>query len=473
MKLIDDDYSTKLASDYPLSEDITEQHVSDMKNRSVTPETHKTRNLVYKKENLLKIVKEKFIGIVHLAKDESKYTEIIENKNNQIREFYKKSSDLKKTEHVKKTEEESKCADTDYSKDDMIDDRFYIDEYQYAKTPSSHVLHFGINNSHKFFEWQIKEFPKEEIKEALEIDIRDSKLESKSSISSKSNASKKMDKLKQIQLTVTEEELITLALEFFQLTNSKTLLVDIFVRDQEFVKFNEEKTETHTILLYNTGNKILVIDPSNPQFSWPLANFDKEIIQCSQNNKLKIYTPTGKPTGYHNDAFRDCVDIAVKIAFALNNKLKDENNIETIMKCLEIEYISNNDEINSSILDKSLFVGKELELVKSMPLRMQQSSNIVNGEKIFSLSMRLKKISLKLDEPSTKIYIKNYLTTLNDLDITESLKFESLLSLCKEASKKKIELLSAEYEKQRNEEINETNQLESKLMAHIEESSHE
>ncbi|MEK6869315.1 MAG: hypothetical protein AABX74_03745, partial [Nanoarchaeota archaeon] len=124
------------------------------------------------------------------------------------------------------------------------------------------------------------------------------------------------------------------AIDYLKLSEHKTILIDVFKREltgnSKGLISDLQELDTHTVVLYNTGSKILVIDPSNPQFSSPLANFNKALIEVSYsaNDKYKIYQPPEKASekgliGKNVYQWRDCIDVAVKLAFGLNNE--DEN----------------------------------------------------------------------------------------------------------------------------------------------------
>ena len=139
----------------------------------------------------------------------------------------------------------------------------------------------------------------------------------------------------QIMLTDFEKDIFTYAISI--LDNNPTVLIDIFARHDKDgvyceahkmsgrkyskgeIKIDEEGSyETHTVVLYLQGEKYLVIDPSNSTFSTILVGVNDNIRVCFDPN-LQIYKPQGK-TGFNNDLWRDCIDIAVKIALGLNKE---------------------------------------------------------------------------------------------------------------------------------------------------------
>lgn len=127
----------------------------------------------------------------------------------------------------------------------------------------------------------------------------------------------------------------------------RTVLVDILERDFVDDVSRAPKSSTHTVVLYknpgeasSTATRITVIDPSNFDFSLHLSNRDmKDVLAglswdlpsedmgtVSAGKKVEIITIPSKKKIYHAkgdkgaglEQFRDCVDIAVKIAFYLN-----------------------------------------------------------------------------------------------------------------------------------------------------------
>lgn len=108
--------------------------------------------------------------------------------------------------------------------------------------------------------------------------------------------------------------------------DDKLLKAKTIVADDKFPK----EAETHTIVLWKTEpDKITIIDPTDKNFSKflveilngtgtvkPFEPYTFCIEEC-KSVKGKIYTPKSGP--------RDCTDIAVKIAFELNEKQADHS----------------------------------------------------------------------------------------------------------------------------------------------------
>ncbi len=167
--------------------------------------------------------------------------------------------------------------------------------------------------------------------------------------------------------------------------NSQTVLVDIFARVKGAVKFydKEKKIEVHTIVLYKLPStsgqhEILIIDPNSSEFSRHFSNDDihesLKYIAGFQSltipkEKFQIYKPVSDKVGFGSGQYRDCIDIAVKLAFGFNDKAKgglNEKGIDhnRISEHTVIQAISNLDTV-----DKNFFVS-------GCAFRIKQNSNI-------------------------------------------------------------------------------------------------
>ena len=159
---------------------------------------------------------------------------------------------------------------------------------------------------------------------------------------------------------------IRTALEFCQTQGKKTVLVDIFARDEKTSVIKLEGNgapEVHTVVLYlqqDSGrDQVLVIDPSNSEFSKHLAG-NSDLIFLPHTGilprevlvpptQVKIYSPpSGAVTGPNPDSPRECTDIAVKLAFGLN-KHTGIIDIRDLVSVPAIKQITNNDTINENL----------------------------------------------------------------------------------------------------------------------------
>ncbi len=120
------------------------------------------------------------------------------------------------------------------------------------------------------------------------------------------------------------------ALDYLFASAAQAVICDILVREKGVI--TSWPAEVHSVILYKNPpeadgrHKITIIDPSNLQYSNHLSNDDIK-ASCphpmldsivSFLTPLQIYKPY-RPTGYGTDMHRDCVDIAVKLAFGFNN----------------------------------------------------------------------------------------------------------------------------------------------------------
>ena len=191
------------------------------------------------------------------------------------------------------------------------------------------------------------------------------------------------------------------------------MLIDFFVRDADNkVQFNDTDEietptpKTHTAVLYNQNGKYLLIDPSNATFSYLLAGANKDLILCI-NEKMQIYKPLASDkTGYDPHKWRDCIDIAVKLAFSLNhnnNEIKvtnikhQQNSVEVIDFTSLQEHPAVKDITNQNSLYKVLPSD-----VKDYPIRSKQSSDIKESAKttwwLKALSSNFIKVEEKLQD---------------------------------------------------------------------------
>ena len=138
--------------------------------------------------------------------------------------------------------------------------------------------------------------------------------------------------LANVEVSKIEQSLLKLALETLKTNN--VVLVDMFERDfgtnrerkDGAVKFKDGEALIHCIALYKqpTSKEVLIIDPSNSDFSLHIKHFieqsnnEAQITVSTIKGGIKIYSvPEGKALGYTDGTYRNCIDIAVKIALKL------------------------------------------------------------------------------------------------------------------------------------------------------------
>lgn len=372
------------------------KHASELKEkRSITPETHKSRTLVQNVEELYKF------NVI-------KTLEIVEK---QVSSGIEENSILQKEEP---------------------DNQFYVDEYQYK---DNSVIRFGINKYCNGLKEELS------IHNSKQIDFSGKKLETLSNISQETKY-KEFSSL--IQLTTLEQKVLDCAIVHLKNNEKvKNLLIDLFPRgtkpnDKGMINVpkDDEPVDTHTVVLYNTGKKILIIDPNNPQFSAHLANFNPLVLEATYtpNNLYKIYSrPEGSKTGFTSDKFRDCIDIAVKLAFGLNS---DVNNYESLsdilMKSQIVKFITNNfaiDGISST----------------NKPIRLKQASDFKD---IIACNKKLEAYSKELKEKEAqalKIYKEAQAKIKEQYDFT--------VRLSQDDYEKELIGLQNEYSKYSGEDV--------------------
>ena len=222
----------------------------------------------------------------------------------------------------------------------MDGEPWYVDKYTYS---DNKVMRFGINASNINIDQSL-----------LGAQIKCNISASKRSVFEKGGITK-------VSLHLLEKQLLQEAVtHLLNLADTKTVLVDIFARVEGQIRIENGIPETHTVVLYknlavNGKHEVLVIDPSNFRFSAHLANPDNVQhitddtfggikVSYEQN---KIYTPTTKNIGPNPDQYRDCIDIAVKLAFGLN---KQQNvDISKVINLDAIQEITNQAEINKNL----------------------------------------------------------------------------------------------------------------------------
>lgn len=275
----------------------------------------------------------------------------------------------------------------------------FKDLYKYG---SDEVTRFGINTSN--------------INPALasiytpSITKQASEKSKKSGTSSKNSESVK---------TLTPIEVFLLRKAVEHLETNKTVLVDIFDKENGgAIKLDEhQKLQIHTVVLYKNSTKesqIFIIDPSNSTFSKHLSEnslrlfgpVNPDIKIKTLPPELKIYSPPkAAPTGPEPYKYRDCIDIAVKIAFGLNHE-----NILDVKNITSSKAISNI--TNQKDIVENLFFKPEEAIA-----RIRQASNSEIRDKVHKLLIEadrqiksvdkyfpLQEISIKIEKSHTKVF---------------------------------------------------------------------
>lgn len=288
---------------------------------------------------------------------------------------------------------------------------FYVERYEHrdsSGTLKSTTLHFGINVHNPTIKSLIT-LPTPSVSGAASVVSSGSKKPQQLEIEAKAFSTK--------YITKQEQYLCEEVINYLNTTSALTVVVDIFARNSDGSTKTEQKKdpttptliqivpEVHSVTLYKqpsssgTGNEFLVIDPSNSAFSYVLAAAHSCIRLCFAPEPIQIHKSIDKPGP---DGWRDCVDIAVKLAFCFE-KNKDVIIVENGMiaqKSLE-SAPSVKDVTNQQKLDKHF-----LKAFEPYPFRACGSSDIVQiGTTKFLLHKAvalLLKIKEKTEETTTQ-----------------------------------------------------------------------
>lgn len=230
------------------------------------------------------------------------------------------------------------------------------------------------------------------------------------SSSRRTKSSKANKKAKNVEHLNVEKEAMEKAVEhLLSEEGPRTVLVDILERDKDYLLSGDAKT--HTVVLYRNSERegkveILVIDPSNFKFSAHLSNQDMkntlnrdDIIIMTRCSDIKIYQPQDD-VGSENNQWRDCIDIAVKLAIGLSSRDHEDIDINKIKENEVIKNISNVTEIED-------IIG-----IMKAPIRIKQKSDpevvkkFNNVKFLFHQIIELAKSTVDDDSTTTKLQEK-------------------------------------------------------------------
>jgi hypothetical protein len=171
------------------------------------------------------------------------------------------------------------------------------------------------------------------------------------------------------------------------------VVFDILKREESEPKYSEPKyKDFHSVVLYkDKNNKLVLIDPSNPQFSnWIVKTpqiIDNDVSVSEGTKGFCIYNSK-------HEKKRDCIDIAMKLCLTLETfkpSIKEQTNEENqeyskkeffTNKNLAIKMVSN----NKLVYPKDFFKGQQ-------PLiRLKQSSDIKIMKKMNEVLDKLVKL---------------------------------------------------------------------------------
>lgn len=327
--------------DFTLSEMIIEQAESEISSGSITPKTFDSRNFfeAVSAEKLSVELIRVHNDIQNLSARYEAFQQHVINLQNALIQY---------SQGVIESDEFTKSITylTNLGKKfpNEIDERkSYIDELQksYDVLQNANILLYedryenSIGNSVKRFGVHTAQLEQQQELWQVYTPIKSDEKKS-----SKSGKSEQEDVSKYKKLHPVEVYLIRHAIDTLN-CNNKTVLVDIFARqDNGAINVEKNKPEMHTVVLYwqlvNNKQQILVIDPSNSTFSKHITG---NICRLERGDLvapmklLKIYVPYDKSNiGTGLEQYRDCTDIAVKIAFGLKSVVDiiDINNIQML-----------------------------------------------------------------------------------------------------------------------------------------------
>jgi hypothetical protein len=290
------------------------------------------------------------------------------------------------------------------------DEAIFTEEYGFKENS---VTRFGINIHNEGFSEQLKK----ELVEHNEILKKEVEKDNETkSITNISGIEKYKTFSKHIQLTKCENHILQEAIKYMNTEKQKVVLVDTFPRETSQDKGTKatagridlKKLDIHTVLLYKVDEgKILAIDPNNPMFSTHLNKYEGIETLCSTDEKYKIYSsPKDSMKGFALDKYRDCIDIAVKLAFVLSKN--PYKSLDEIMKSKFVEFVTNNSKI-----DKLAF--KESELI-----RKKQSSDIEKIIECYQEMLKISTLETVKREMAFKEYEEKITTIKNDYSLTLS-----------------------------------------------------
>lgn len=363
-----------------LTTEALDQQTQDINKRSITPDTHKARVL--------------------MNKEDLKNQEILQQL------LYGSREEILSQFYQELIQEELNFPEGGQ----LIDYPFYVDSYNYELHNTSRVLHFGINPHRQGLLEELENHNNSVIKK-----IQENSVVSELNRSVKSNQEQliqqKMEKLQEYKeqssriLTDIEKYIVGKAIDSLNTFNNKTVLVEVFERDTDGKIKNS--LETHTVVLYKQEDKYLVIDPSNPTFSTILVGANDQIRVCF-NSKLQIYKPLSEP-GPEKGDWRDCVDIAVKLAFNLTInqtlpqiKLQNNNQLELCFETIDYESLKNISSVKEITNQQTVY--KQLpNALEKYAWRIKQSSDVIEQKKITTIFKILNNAYAQIEDKLSKL----------------------------------------------------------------------
>lgn len=272
-----------------------------------------------------------------------------------------------------------------------LNNEWYVDQYSYQ---DNCAMRYGINTLDKSMQSIIE---KHNTSERTLLDKQNNPaLSNFSKMTGKKENIKTYMEYANANITEIEKNILEIAKKNTSY-EKPAVLIDLFARhnnkgkyDSNFrgnegkeyklgdIKYNNDGSiETHTVVMYKQGDQYFIIDPSNATFSNILACV-KDVVVCF-DKEFQIYKPQDDNIGPDQKQWRDCIDIAVKIAFNLNRytptidiQQQDKENFyflerAALQKHDFVETLTNNNAMNQSLPSE----------IKAYVFRAQQSSNIL------------------------------------------------------------------------------------------------
>lgn len=249
------------------------------------------------------------------------------------------------------------------------------------------------------------------------------------------------------------------------------VLIDIFPRKADVTGLvnrigkeeDNDNTEVHTVVLWKvSGSKITLIDPTKKGFSSFLegtyssqSGRQYEVIS-GQSDNTQFYSDGDRNKGYSSyedkdgkskDSkfkVRDCTDIAVKIAFELNEKQHNGQQSSKTLSSLTVENIK--EQALEQISNKKV-MDNGLKSVNTRALQSSKAETRADAKKTANDFIELKSYFLDKNKPLEKIF--NY----NDKTLREIAEINQLALELKALPPESLELLILEEKKEEKTEV--------------------
>lgn len=215
---------------------------------------------------------------------------------------------------------------------------------------------------------------------------------------------------------------------------NNVVVVDIFARELGRIKatqtYERLLPETHTVVLWKKAEQeIVLIDPNKFEFSNHISTQQIQALTTLTISSIIplrlegdiVYGTQGKTTGYSeytdpNPLPRDCIDIAVKIAFEINEQQKENIDIKQIEEKV-FSQISNKLKLNSAV--------KKIDCTFIRELQSSNKDTRINAKQTLALNTMQEVLQVINKD------IKNFanLTTINQIHEDYNLWKQSKASL--------------------------------------------